>query len=97
MDLLKKALRFALACAAIFAACVLASAVLGLILEGVTWLGAHSGLWGEFADFRDWFNSQSWSITGSEWIKSSGFSPGWVGYLFALILLALFGVFRSRK
>lgn len=94
MDLLKKALRFALACAAIFAGCVLASAVLGLILEAALWTGIPQKMTGSYVN---WSNNLPFTETTDLWIQSTGLNPGVLGYLLALVVLALFGIFRSRK
>ncbi len=97
MGFLTRVVRFLFQACVVLIGCIVIAAVLGFALEAINWTGGKLGAGEAVKAFVEWWNTQSWSITGSEWIKSSGFSPGWLGYLLALILLALFGVFRSRK
>lgn len=97
MGFLTKAALFLLQACVVLIGCAMIAAVLGFTLEAISWAGGKLGAGEAVQDFVQWWNAQSWSIAGSKWIKTSGFSPGWLGYLLALILLALFGVFRSRK
>lgn len=49
------------------------------------------------AEFVHWWNTQPWSIAISEWIVSTGVSPGYLGNLIALVILGALGVLRDRE
>lgn len=93
MEFLMKAGRFAVQCAVVALGCVVISAVLGLMLEGVIWAGNLVGLWDATgAFFRSIDNEHV-----NAWVESTGVNTTWLGYLLAMVALGLFGFFRGRK
>lgn len=97
MEMLKKSALFAWQVAAMLMLCVVVSAVLGLAFEAIYWIGSQAGVWDYMQGGVAWFNALPWVPTVDSWIRATGISPGWLGYLFSLVILGALGVFRGRK
>jgi hypothetical protein len=97
MELIKKVLRFAVAVASVLVGCVLISAVLGLALEAVNWVGSESGLWSLIHSFFVAIGNAPGASYIDAFVEETGISTAWLSYLLAMIVLALFGFLRGRK
>lgn len=97
MAMLKKSALFACQVAAMLMLCVVVSAVLGLALEAIYWLGSQVGVWDYMKGGVVWFNDLPWVPTVDSWIRATGMNPGWLGYLFSLVILGALGVLGGRK
>lgn len=94
---MQKAIEVARLCVAAALTVAVLTVVVGFAVHVIGWLGGQLNAADAIDSGVEWWNTQSWSIAGSEWIQSTGLSPAWLGYLLALAVLALFGFFRSRK
>ena len=97
MDVIKKTALRAAQVFAMLLLCIVVSAVLGLALEAINWAGDMAGAWDYMQGGVAWFNALPWVPTVDSWIRATGISPGWLGYLFSLVILGALGVFRGRK
>ena len=97
MEVMKKTALAAARVVAFLLLCIAVSAVLGLVVEAINWAGNVSGAWESAQGGVAWFNALPWVPVMDSWLRSTGLNPGWLGYLFSLVVLAAFGVFRSRK
>lgn len=94
---MQKAIEVARLCVAAALTVAVLTVVVGLAVHALGWLGSQLNAADAIKSGVEWWNTQSWSTAGSEWIQSTGLSPAWIGYLLAMAVLALFGFFRSRK
>lgn len=94
---MQKAIEVARLCVAAALTVAVLTVVAGLAVHAIGWLGGQLNAADAIKSGVEWWNTQSWSIAGSEWIQSTGLSPAWIGYLLAMAALAFFGVLRSRK
>lgn len=89
----QKVVRFIGIASVIFVGCVAVSVVLGLVIELLAWLGAEQALQSSVK----WLNNLPGMPVLDEFVAASGLSPAWLGYLGAMAILGLFGLFRGRK
>lgn len=94
---MQKAIEVARLCVAAALTVAVLTVVVGLAVHALGWLGSQLNAADAIKSGVEWWNTQSWSIAGSEWIKSTGLSPAWIGYLLAMAVLAIFGFFSGRK
>lgn len=94
---MQKAIEVARLCVAAALTVAVLTVVVGLAVHVIGWLGDQLNAADAIKAGVEWWNTQSWSIAGSEWIKSTGLSPAWIGYLLAMAVLAIFGLFSGRK
>lgn len=94
---MQKAIEVARLCLAAALTVAVLTVVVGLAVHALGWLGSQLNAADAIKSGVEWWNTQSWSIAGSEWIKSTGLSPAWIGYLLAMAVLAIFGFFSGRK
>ena len=94
---MQKAIEVARLCVAAALTVAVLTVVVGLAVHALGWLGGQLNAADAIKSGVEWWNTQSWSIAGSEWIKSTGLSPAWIGYLLAMVVLAIFGLFSGRK
>ena len=93
MGRFEKVVRFIGVASMIFVGCVLVSAVLGLGVELLAWLGAGRTLESAIT----WGNNLPGMAFLDSAAAASGLSPAWLGFLGAMAILALLGFFRRRK
>lgn len=94
---MQKTIEAARLCVAAALTVAVLTVVAGVSVHVIGWIGDYLNAGDAIKSGVDWWNTQSWSISGSEWIQSTGLSPAWLSYLLAMAVLALFGIFRSRK
>lgn len=97
MEVMKKTALAAARVVAFLLLCIAVSAVLGLVVEAINWAGEVSGAWSSMQGGVAWFNALPWVPVMDSWLRATGINPGWLGYLFALVVLGAFGVLRNRK
>ena len=98
MEVMKKTALAAARVVAFLLLCIAVSAVLGLVVEAINWAGEVSGAWSSMQQCGvAWFNALPWVPVMGSWLRATGINPGWLGYLFALVVLGALGVLRNRK
>lgn len=97
MELPTRFARFLLQLFVVFAGCVAVSAVIGLALEAINWIGSESGLWDLIHSFFMAIGDAPGAARVEAFVEKTGASPAWLGYLLAMAVLAQLGLFRSRK
>ena len=97
MEVLKKILRWAIVLPIALVVLTAASAVLGMVVEITVWAGAQIGLWDGALTALRWVDDLPFAERLNGIVAQYNLNPGWIGYLLAMVVLALFVVFSRRK
>ena len=97
MEMLKKVFRVGVVLPIALIVLVAVSAVLGMIVEIIGWAGGKIGLWDGARAALLWVDNLPFAGSLNGIAAQFNLNPAWIGYLLAMVILALFGFFSRRK
>ena len=97
MEVMKKVFRVGTVLPIALILLVAVSAVLGMVVEIIGWAGEKIGLWDGARATLLWVDNLPFAESLNGIAAQFNLNPTWIGYLLAMVVLALFGFFSRRK